>query len=118
MFFSYFISTTRDQDTWKENLHVSWSRVVDMKYEKNILNISENDTTLHEFVCLDEKEAKYLLQQLKETHTYQSNIAVTEKQKSKKNSIGVLTSSEEEKPKARTSRTSFSMLLFPNRQSK
>ena len=83
--------------TWTERVNIKWNSVGEMKYEKNMLHVNENalprggTSLLHSFVCIDEKEAKYMFNQLKEMHFFHlSNSSDRRVERSKRNSIGVM----------------------------
>jgi FERM C-terminal PH-like domain./FERM N-terminal domain. len=111
--------------TWKESIYVTWNSVEEMRYEKNILHVkSSGHELLYRFVCLNEKEAKYLFRELKENRSFQLQAKNEKRTVTKKNSIGVLNSSPTGKsntlnisPLPRRRTLSFSLLLFPRKYS-
>ena len=112
--------------TWKECLNIKWSTVGEIKYEGNALHVSEKSTPkdlYHAFVCMNEREAKYLFRELKEMHSFHlSNLNGRRVERIKRNSIGVMNLSVAERnnklsvsPAPKRSTLSFSLLLLPRK---
>lgn len=83
--------------TWTETLNMSWTSAETIQHNNNVLEIIEfNRGTAerehHFFNCLNEKEAKYLVRELKEIMAFQSQMKIS--QKTKRNSIGIMNKDE------------------------
>uniref|UniRef100_A0A7M6DR16 FERM domain-containing protein n=1 Tax=Clytia hemisphaerica TaxID=252671 RepID=A0A7M6DR16_9CNID len=124
--------------TWRESLSLGWSSIEEMKYDRNILYITEKSrgkgkklksnesasSLSHQFICVNEKEAKYLFDQLRDYHFIQTTIQQERKaDRTKRNSIGILNAPPVTKdnklsasPIPRRS-LSFNLLLFPRKYS-
>ena len=110
--------------TWKECLNMKWGTVGEIKFEENVLHVSEKELR-HAFVCMNEKEARYLFRQLKEMNfIHLSNMNNRRVERTKRNSIGVMNLSATTHNKnnnslsvsPRPKRTlSFNLLLLPRK---
>lgn len=107
--------------TWSESEIITWTNVSDVNHNKNILEITavkhiDKGTECHQFECLNDKEAKYLFKELKETHTFQTSRKGRASQRKKRNSIGVFNPQESSPSPVSLNSASNSFLVLPNRK--
>lgn len=133
--FGITIAVTSDYTTWEEVESWNWSTVGDIKRDHNILEIHETtatctnlnttrQNTIHLFQCIDEREAKYLIDELQEIYSFQMTVVNrnkrlrTGKQSRIRRSIGILSNESTScflTPVASRS-TSMTVLKYPMRK--